>query len=478
MATDASRMTPDRSRLWRSVVVVGLCLILWMVPPVGPLKPQAMHLIAIFAATILGLILQPLPMGAIVIGALALTTITGTLPVKDAMSGFSEALVWLIVSAFMFSRGFIKTGLGRRIAFLLVRAFGKSMLGLGYALTISDTIIAPATPSNTARAGGILFPIVRSLAVSLGSEPGSARERVGAFLMFNEFQTTLMTSAIFLTGTAGNAMVVKLAKDAFKYEITWMGWLWASLVPGLVALLVVPYVIFLLTKPEVKRSPDAAAMATRELEKMGPMARSEKNMFAVFLLTLTLWATGQWTGFDATAVALVGVAVLLATRVLTWDDVLTERGGWDALIWFGGFVSLAGGLSSLKIITYLADVLKSAVGGVHSWVLGFLLVVLAFKYSHYLLSSVTAHALAFFVPMGLVAVEVGAPLPLVMYCLGFMNCLCCAMTHYSTGPSPIYYNAGYISLGAWWRNGFIISLVNLVIWLGVGGVWWKVIGLW
>ena len=478
MATDASRMTPDRSRLWRSAVVVGLCLILWMVPPVGPLKPQAMHLIAIFAATILGLILQPLPMGAIVIGALALTTITGTLPVKDAMSGFSEALVWLIVSAFMFSRGFIKTGLGRRIAFLLVRAFGTSTLGLGYALTISDTIIAPATPSNTARAGGILFPIVRSLAVSLGSEPGSARERVGAFLMFNEFQTTLMTSAIFLTGTAGNAMVVKLAKDAFKYEITWMGWLWASLVPGLVALLVVPYVIFLLTKPEVKRSPDAAAMATRELEKMGPMARAEKNMLAVFLLTLTLWATGQWTGFDATAVALVGVAVLLASRVLTWDDVLTERGGWDALIWFGGFVSLAGGLSSLKIITYLADVLKGALGGVHSWVLGFLLVVLAFKYSHYLLSSVTAHALAFFVPMGLVAVEVGAPLPLVMYCLGFMNCLCCAMTHYSTGPSPIYYNAGYISLGAWWRNGFIISLVNLVIWLGVGGVWWKVIGLW
>ena len=363
MATDASRMTPDRSRLWRSVVVIGLCLILWVVPPVGPLKPQAMHLIAIFAATILGLILQPLPMGAIVIGALALTTITGTLPVKDAMSGFSEALVWLIVSAFMFSRGFIKTGLGRRIAFLLVRAFGTSTLGLGYALTISDTIIAPATPSNTARAGGILFPIVRSLAASLGSEPGSARERVGAFLMFNEFQTTLMTSAIFLTGTAGNAMVVKLAKDAFKYEITWMGWLWASLVPGLVALLVVPYVIFLLTKPEVKRSPDAAAMATRELEKMGPMARSEKNMLAVFLLTLTLWATGQWTGFDATAVALVGVAVLLASRVLTWDDVLTERGGWDALIWFGGFVSLAGGLSSLKIITYLADVLKRRRGG-------------------------------------------------------------------------------------------------------------------
>ncbi len=478
MNQQASGASTERTRVWRGAIVVGVCIVLWLVPPVGPLKPQAMHLIAIFAATILGLILQPLPMGATVIAAIAVTTISGTLPIREAMAGFSEALVWLIVCAFMFSRGFIKTGLGRRIAFLLVRAFGKSTLGLGYALTISDTIIAPATPSNTARAGGILFPIVRSLAVSLGSEPGSSRQRVGAFLMFNEFQTTLMTSAIFLTGTAGNAMVVKLAKDAFKYDITWMGWLWASLVPGFVALLVVPYVIFLLTKPEVKRSPDAAAMAIRELQKMGPMAAAEKNMLAVFLLTLTLWATGQWTGLDATAVALAGLAALLASRVLTWDDVLAERGGWDALIWFGGFVSLAGGLSSLKIITYLADVLKGAIGGIHSWVIGFLLVVIAFKYSHYLLSSVTAHALAFFVPMGLVAVGVGAPLPLVMYCLGFMNCLCCAMTHYSTGPSPIYYNAGYISLGAWWRHGFIVSVVNLVIWLGVGGVWWKIIGLW
>ena len=468
----------QQGALWRSAAVIGVCVALWFVPPVGPLKPQAMHLIAIFAATILGLILQPLPMGAMVVAAIALTTITGTLPVKEAMAGFSEALVWLIVCAFMFSRGFIKTGLGRRIAFLLVRAFGSSTLGLGYALTIADTIIAPATPSNTARAGGILFPIVRSLAVSLGSEPGSPRQRVGAFLMFNEFQTTLMTSAIFLTGTAGNGMIVKLAKDTFKYDVTWMGWLWASLVPGAVGLLVVPYVIFLLTKPEVKRSPDAAAMASEELQKMGSMTRGEKSMFAVFVATLALWATGQWTGLDATAVALVGVAALLASRVLTWDDVLAERGGWDALIWFGGFVSLAGGLSSLKIITYLADVLKGALGGVHSWMLGFVLVVIAFTYSHYLLSSVTAHALAFFVPMGLVAVELGAPLPLVVYCLGFMNCLCCAMTHYSTGPSPIYYNAGYISLPAWWRNGLIISLVNLVIWLGVGGIWWKIIGLW
>ena len=166
MGNPVASKTVKKNRLLRGAVVVGICLILWFLPPVGTLSPQAMHLVATFIATVLGLILQPLPMGAIVISAIALTTITQTLPIGVGMAGFSDPLVWLIVCAFMFSRGFIKTGLGRRIAFMLVRAFGKSTLGLGYAISMADTIIAPATPSNTARSGGILFPIVRSLRVA------------------------------------------------------------------------------------------------------------------------------------------------------------------------------------------------------------------------------------------------------------------------------------------------------------------------
>lgn len=473
-----SGLTFDRGRLVRGAVVVLTLLILWFLPPVGGLKVEAMHLIAIFIATILGLILQPLPQGAIVITGVALTAITGTLPLSGALSGFADSTVWLIVAAFLFARGFIKTGLGRRIAFLMVRAFGKSTLGLGYALTLSDAIMAPATPSNTARAGGILFPVVRSLASSLGSEPGPTARKAGAFLMFNEFQVNLITSALFLTGVAPNSAIVRFAKDSFNYEITWIGWFWAALLPALVSLVILPWINYKLFDPEIKRSPQAPALAKRELEKMGRMSGGEWGMLAVLILTLVLWATGQWTNLNATAIALGGVAVLLLLNVMDWSDVLAERGGWDALIWFGGLVSLAAGLSSLGVIKLLADTLKTSLSGYTSWVLGFVLLVIAYKYSHYLIASMTAHATAFYVPLGLVAVSLGAPVPLVALVLGFMNSLNAAMTTYGTGPSPIYFGAGYIEQAAWWRNGLIISLVNLIVWLGIGGLWWKIIGLW
>lgn len=468
----------DRSKLLRGLIVILIGAAIWFLPPFGSLKPEAMHLIAIFVATILGLILQPLPQGAVVVLGVAFAAITKTLTVGQSLAGFSDATVWLIVMAFLLARGFIKTGLGRRIAFLLVKMFGKSTLGLGYAITLSDVIIAPATPSNTARAGGILFPVIRSLSSSMGSEPGPSARKVGSYLMFNEFQTTVITSALFLTGVAPNSLIAKLAKDSFNYEITWMGWFWAAMVPAAVSLMVLPYIIYRLTDPEIKKTPDAPIIAKKELDKMGPMSTAEKAMLGVFLFTLTLWATGQWTELNATAIALTGVGVLVAFNVLDWNDVLKESGAWDALIWFGGLVSMAAGLSTLGVIKYLSETLQSSLGGVESWLIGFVLVVLAYKYSHYLIASMTAHATAFYVPLGLVAVALGAPVALVVLVLGFMNSLNAAMTHYGTGPAPVYFGAGYLSMGTWWRNGLIVSLINLVIWLGIGGVWWKFIGLW
>ncbi len=476
----AANGTPARRAgvSWRAAAVVALPLALWWAPPPGNLTPGAMHLTAIFLGTILGLILQPLPQGAVVIAAVSVTAITGTLSPTDILIGYADSTVWLIVTAFLLARGFIHTGLGRRIAFQMVRRFGRSTLGLGYSLTIADMIIAPATPSNTARAGGILFPVVRALSSCLGSEPGPTARRAGAFLMFNEFQTNLVTSALFLTGVAPNAMIVKLAKDNFGFGITWLGWGWAALVPAVVSLAVLPALIYLWLRPEIRRADEAGALAAKELAAMGPMSRGERLMLGVFLSTLVLWATGQWTGINATAVALAGVSALVVLRVIDWEDVVRERGAWDALVWFGGLVSLAAGLGKLGVINALAASLRGWLGGVHSWQLGFVLLVIAYLYSHYLIASMTAHATALYVPLGLVGVALGAPAPLVLLVLGFMNSLNAAMTTYGTGPAPIYYGAGYVDQSTWWRVGLYVSLVNLAIWLVIGGAWWKLIGLW
>ncbi|HEY8498702.1 MAG TPA: anion permease [Limnochordales bacterium] len=463
---------------WRAGLPVAAAVVIALLPPPWGLQGAAMRMLGIFVGTILGLILQPLPQGAVVILGVAVSAISATLSTADALSGFANTTVWLIVSAFLFARGFIKTGLGRRISYLLIRRFGRSTLGLAYAVAISDLVIAPATPSNTARAGGILFPVVRSLAASFGSEPGPTARRAGAFLMLSEYQANLVTSAMFLTSVAPAPLVAELARRNFGVEISWLGWAAAAVVPGLLALALVPYLLYRLYPPEVAASPEAPRLAARELEAMGPMSRGEKAMLAVFLLTLALWATSQWTRLHETAVALAGVALLIVLGVVGWKDVLAETGGWDALVWFGGLVSLANGLSKWGLIKGLADAVQGALGGVGSWVVVLLAVVLLYLYLHYFIASMTAHVTAFFVPMAAVAIALGAPPYLVAIALGVFSSLNACLTHYGTGPAPIYFGAGYVDQATWWKYGFLLSLVHVVVWLGVGGLWWKVLGLW
>lgn len=177
-------------RLLHGIAVLAVGAAIWFFPVPDGLKPAAWHLLAIFIATILGFILQPLPIGSIAFMSVTFTALVGVLKPAEALSGFSNGTIWLIVSAFLFAKGFIKTGLGRRIAYVLIRKMGDSTLKLGYTIVLSDLIISPATPSNTARAGGIIFPIVRSLATAFDSEPGPSSRRVGAFLMQTAYQGT------------------------------------------------------------------------------------------------------------------------------------------------------------------------------------------------------------------------------------------------------------------------------------------------
>ncbi len=472
-------MTEKRgmSPLMRGIICVLILIVIWVIPNPDGVSVEAWRLLAIFVATIAGLILQPIPMGAVVLLGMTLTVITEVRTIGEALSGFSNGVVWLIVMAFLLARGFIKTGLGRRIAFLMIRAFGKTTLGLGYAIVISDLIIAPATPSNTARAGGILFPIVRSLSASYDSEPGSTSRKIGAYLMQTEFHGTCITSAMFLTAMAGNPLIAELAADTLGIEITWGAWALAALVPGLLSLAAIPYLLYRVYPPEIKDSPEAPGMASEELEKMGPMGMSEKIMLGVFVVAVGLWATAQLHNLNATTVAFLGVTLLLVTGVLAWSDVLSEKGAWDALIWFGGLVMMAGALNTLGLIDWFSEVVAASVVG-WNWIAAFLVMVLVYVYSHYGFASLTAHITAMFIPFVTVAVIAGAPPYLAALSIGFFSNLNASITHYGTGPAPIYFGAGYVDMGTWWKLGFLVSVVNLVIWLGAGSLWWRILGLW
>jgi len=468
---------PRERRWWRWLLTLGAgAAVLALGPPDG-ITQNAWQLFAIFIATIIGSIVRPAPAGAVVLFGVCAIAVTGTMTPAEALKGYSDPLVWLVLSAFMISRGVMKTGLGERIAYLFIRVLGRRSIGLVYALVGTDTMLASILPSNSARCGGVIFPIARSLAQAYDSHPGPTARRLGAFLMVAIYQCDVVACAMFLTGQASNVLIARFARDVSGIELTYTSWLIGGIVPGIVSLLAVPLVLFRLFPPEVTHTPHATELAQRALDRMGKASRAEWMMLVVFVLVAALWMTTKWHGINYAVVALMGVCFLLVTGVLAWDDVMSDRSAWDVFIWSGGLVRMAEALGETGITTRFAEV---AAGMTVGWAWGAALValVLVYFFAHYAFASITAHATAMFTPFLVVVLAAGAPPHLAVLALAYASNLDAALTHYGTTTAPIYFGARYVSQRDWWRLGFWTSLVTLAIWGTLGPVWWRVLNYW
>lgn len=458
-------------------VIVGV--ILWLLTPMKPaaVPVAGWHMFALFVGTIIACITRPLPIGGVSILVFALTVLTGTLPMDKAILGFGNSSIWMIAMAFFIARGFIKTGLGRRIALNFVRLFGKKTLGLAYSLIGVDLIMAPATPSNTARAGGVLYPIIKSLAQSFGSDPKDGTERkIGSFLVFAEYHGDMITAAMFMTAMAANPLVQTLAKSS-GVNISWGGWFLAALVPGIISLIVVPWLIYKMYPPEIKETPNAKQWAEKELDQMGKMTLPEKLMAVIFIIALVLWMTGSLTKIDASLAAFLTLGLLLVVGVLSWTDVLHETGAWNTLTWFSVLVMMAGSLTTLGFIPWLSSSIGSMLHGM-SWFLVLAILIVFFFYSHYLFASSTAHVTAMYSALLAVAISAHVPPMLAALLLGFFGNLNASTTHYASGPAPVLFGSGYVPQNKWWSLNLVLGVFYLVVWIGIGSLWMKVIGMW
>ncbi|MEI6531350.1 MAG: DASS family sodium-coupled anion symporter [Chlamydiota bacterium] len=456
-------------------IIVG---VIWNLPVPSTIKPEGLHLLAIFSAVIYAVITKPLPMGAICMMALLSMLLTKILPFADTFSGFTSDIVWLIVFAFFISRGIIATGLGNRIAYTFMRLFGKKTLGLGYSMALTEFLLSPAIPSNTARAGGILYPILHSISAAFGSNPSTPElaKRVGSYLTLNAFHVTCVTGAMFLTAMSGNPLSADIAAQSGA-DLTWIKWAIAGIVPGFLNIAILPYLIYKLAPPTIKETPDAPVYARAKLLEMGKMSWREWTMAVVFVMLVVLWIFGESFQIKASVTALLGVAVLLLTGILKWKEIVKEENAWDTLIWFATLVMMASYLGKFGVTSWFGDYVAGHITG-FTWQWGFLILSLIYFFSHYLFASLIAHIGAMYAAFLLVAIAIGTPVYLAAFVLAFFSNLFGALTHYSSGPAAVLFASGYVSIGTWWRVGSIVSLVNIVIWLGVGSLWWKFLGYW
>ncbi|GBU10270.1 membrane protein [Gammaproteobacteria bacterium] len=479
-----------------TIISISLALLIWFVipEPEGVTK-EAWQLLAIFIGTIAAIIGKAMPIGAISIIAIALVALTGvTNPGKpsaalnDALSGFSNPLIWLIGISIMISHGLTKTGLGARIGYYFICLFGKKTLGIAYGLTLAELTLAPVTPSNTARGGGIIHPIMKSIANSFDSNPESGTSgKIGRYLALVNYNTNPITSAMFITATAPNPLIVSLIMKGTNsdFELTWLTWFMAALVPGILSLILMPLIVYVLYPPEIKSTPSAPQFARKKLDELGPIKLPEKIMLCVFGLLLCMWAgipemmLGKEYAVNATTAAFIGLSILLVSGVLSWDDLLAQKGAWDTIVWFAALVMMASFLGKLGLIDWLSQSVGSSITKMGmSWVGGTILLVLIYVYSHYFFASTTAHITAMFAAFFAAGIALGAPPILLALILGFSSSLMMSLTHYATGTAPIIFGSGYTTLGQWWKTGFVLSISNLLIWIIIGGAWWRLLGYW
>ncbi|MGP1958296.1 MAG: DASS family sodium-coupled anion symporter [Arsenophonus sp.] len=483
-------------KLLPTLIAIASTLIIWFVIPIpNGVNINACQLFAIFIGTIIAIIGKALPIGAISIIAISLIAITGvtnpnnsTEAINDALSGFSNQLIWLIGISIMISISLNKTGLGERIGYYFISLFGKNTLGIAYSLVIAETILAPVTPSNTARGGGIIHPIMCAILNIFRSDSQSfSSQKIGRYLSLVNFNTNPITSAMFITATAPNPLIVSLIMQnttpAFK--ISWGMWAIAAFIPGIISLSIMPLIIYWVYPPKIKITLNAPKFAKEKLKKLGPISHAEKITLSVFAMLLSMWGGlpayifGNTFSINPTTATFIGLSVLLCTGVLEWDDILKAKGSWDTIIWFSALVMMASFLNKLGLTNWFSQTVRNAIDYLEVGYIGsILLLILVYVYSHYFFASTTAHIMAMFATFFTTGLTLGAPPMLLGLILAFSSSLMMSLTHYATGTAPIIFGSGYITLGEWWKIGFILSIINLFIWIVIGALWWKFLGYW
>ncbi|HEY7164296.1 MAG TPA: anion permease [Candidatus Binatia bacterium] len=474
---------------WKHFAPILVAIILSLIPPPAGLAQHAWYFFAIFAGVIVGLMFEPLPGGAI--GLIGVTVVTVLAPwvlygpadlakpgfnptnaaINWALDGFSNSTVWLIFGAFMFALGYEKTGFGRRVALILVKAMGRKTLTLGYAVTIADTLLAPFTPSNTARSGGTIYPVIKNLPPLYGSLPNDpSKRRIGSYLMWVAVASTCVTSTLFLTGLAPNLLAKELVSKTANVELEWSTWFLYAAPWGILLLLTVPLLTYWIYPPEVTEGSEVTQWAGDELRKLGVLSSREITLAVLVVVALALWIfAGDFV--NATTAALVVICLMIILNVVTWEDITKNSAAWNTLAWFATLVALADGLTRVGFVKWFAQTMAGQLTGVSPAIAVAALLLINF-FGHYLFASVTAHVTAM-IP---VLLAVGSTIPGVnMHTLALGLCLQLGimgiLTPYAAGPSPVYYGSGYLPASDYWRLGGIFGLIFFAVFLLVGVPW-------
>jgi DASS family divalent anion:Na+ symporter len=442
---------------------------IWFWPVPDGLTPQAWHLFAVFITSIVSVLLGIYPLLTSTTLAVGAVVLTDTTSAAKAFAGFANTSVLLVVIAFLVAQAVVKSGLGRRISLFMVSLFGRSSVGLAYSIILTDAAIAPAFPSNTAR-GGVLYPIVLSVAQGSGSHPDDPQgRRLGGYLMFSAMASLAISSALWMTATSANPIAIQVAQK-YGVNVGFGQWLIASSVPALVIILALPWLLARLFPPGVGATPEAPANARKALSELGPLSREERITAIAFVLMVSGWIFADKLHLNVTSIAFAGLGVLLLTGVLTAHDIATQGDTLATFLWLAVLFALSGQLNELGFMGYVGQRLASYMGGL-SWPITYAALVLLYVAIHYVFVSQSSQVLALLGVFLDVGIRGGVPPTLMAFSLFFASSYFSVITPQGGSQNVIFVGSGYLTQRELYRLGFLTTLFFLVVFLTVGTGW-------
>lgn len=469
----------NKSKIIKMALIALVMVVLWNIPAPAGLEADTWHIVALYLGLLVGLVTKPFPepvVTLIIVGIMAMFMDTNIL-----LKGYGNNMAWFIAMVTIVCTAFVKTGLGKRIAYNLLLRAGKSTLGLGYIMVFTDLVLSPATGSNSSRTS-IIYPIFKNIAEGTGSTAEKEPRKLGAFLTVLMYASSQGTSALFLTGMATNAITVSLAQEMLHVNLTWGTWLLASIVPCGLFLLLAPLIIYKIYPPELKSLDAVKPMAEQGLKELGPISSAEKKLFVLFILAILGWMFGTKIPFISLSMQVVGfvfLALVLLFDILDWNDVMAAKGAWNIFIWYGAFYGIAAALSEAGFYTWLAELLGNVLdlSQLNGLLAAAILVLVSLAVRYFFVSN-SAFVASFYPVLFALALKTQANLTVVALLLAFFASYGALLTHYGNGAGLIAFASDYVPQKDFWRVGTVMVGAALVIFFVIGLPYWKIIGIW
>ncbi len=333
--------------------VLGLILAIWistMTPP-APMNLNSMIFLGTFICAVTWMVVELMPDYVIILIACMSWVTLKVLPFTSVFSQFSADTIWLLIGALGMGVGVAQSGLLNRIALIIMSKFPPSFKGMTTALYVAGNIINPLIPSATAKVS-IMTPFAKAIGEKLEFE-NESEGMTGLFAA--TWMSTGVLYPLFLSASFFNYTLIGLLPKAVGAKFTWMTWLSASWVWGLIVLILAYFAIQFLYKPKGKSDMDPGYVK-EQLAKLGPLTRNEKIVSVILSASLLMWMTEQMHHIIAAQVAIFALMLMLAFNIFD-RTAFRAKIAWDSIYFIGGILCLAAQFGPLNISTWLGAAL-------------------------------------------------------------------------------------------------------------------------